>query len=493
MKNLTVAASILPNWKAFGQVSLVSVCLLLFVLLPEVAQSAPNGKARCSATIDLAAGRHARCLFKAEAHLLLREREASYEKAVAHCEAKFFSRFERAQQRHGAENCPPPTSEQFAEAVSQLADTITGVAASSDNFMLCPDGSGVRVSSLACVQAEAGASTWDSFTWYKQQEGLLSFADGFVGVQPGAISAKRLVLATTQAAADLVVDDVNGMRDTFGASPQTKVEVYVRPQYTKIPTEVGNGCDKTDCAVLPVQAWIKEMLDQFETASGVKPTGVACQQEDGWNPQNRAFKCPELMTALNGAYPFLQIESGYGCYKAPTGSPAQVHVVMASSDPDKTDVCTGPTVAGSCLCPTWHLLERTYEPYVIGSFKQLTSSAKGCKENENDYCCTYEDAVPGGTCHHGSSSAEAGTVPSCVLSGEPAASSYGKLVGLYWNANTAFQSPPGGNVPCLGVNYANESGNANCRVEVVDGPNSAASLLQQISAGASPSKDLCFY
>ena len=493
MQNQIMTARSILNWKVFGQGSLALVCLLLFVLLPEVAQSAPNGKARCSAAIDLAAGRHARCLFNAEAHLQLREREASYKKAVARCEAKFVSRFERAQRRNGAENCPAPTSAQFAEAVSQLADTITGVAASDDNFMLCPDASGVRVSSSACVDTEVGASTWDTFTWYKQQEGALPFADGFSHVQPGAISAERLVLATTELAANLAEGDVKGMRDTFGASPQTKVEVYVRPAYTNIPPAVGQGCDQTNCDVLPVQMWIKDMLDEFETASGVKPTGVACQQEDGWNPSNSAFKCPELMTALNGAYPFLQIESGYGCYKAPTGSPAQVHVVVSSTDPNKkTDVCTGPTVAGSCLCPTWHLLERTYEPYVIGGFKQVSSSAKGCKANENDYCCTYEDAVPGETCHPGPPGA--GVVTSCVLSGEPAAASYGKLVGLYWNANKSFQSPPGSNVPCLGVNYADESGNANCRVDVVDGQHSAASLLLQISGGAPPmSKDLCFY
>ena len=473
--------------------SLLGLCLLLAGPVQSAAESESRDHARCTAAIDRASGRHARCLFNAEAHFQIRGVQGSYENAVDRCEAKFAVRFERAHRRHGSENCPLPTSAHFEEAVSQLAEVISSVAASNDAFMLCPDGSGVRVSSSACVLASIGTPTWDSFTWYKQHTGALSFNDAFGGLSPGMVSADRLVLATTEAAAGLAAADVQGMQTTFGTSAAT-VEIFVRPLYTNVPTAVANGCDAANCDVQPVQAWISDMLSSFEATSGITPAGVACQQEAGWNPSNGKFRCPELMAALNGAYPFLQIEAGYECYKAPTGSPAEVHVVGADDD------CTGPTVAGSCLCPTWHLLERTYEPYVIGPFKKLSNSARDCKSdrNANDYCCTWEDGVAGATCPPGPPPTPGGinAPASCLMTGEPAATSYGKLVGLFWNSDSSFKAPPGSNVPCLGIGYPGGAGNANCRVDAADGPDAAASLLQQItsaSTGAPQSNDLCFY
>merc|ERR1711907_776732 len=134
-------------------------------------------------------------------------------------------------------------------------------------------------------------------------------------------------------------NDKAGMLNMFGEG--SSLEIYIRPDYVKLGTYLDSkhSCTSDGCKTSDVISYLDSMLANFKEASGLSPIGVACQQEEGFNPLNSDFKCPELMVAAGGKHKFLQIESGYGCYSSQKGS-----LLRGATK------CDGATTE-DCVCP----------------------------------------------------------------------------------------------------------------------------------------------
>jgi len=315
------------------------------------------------------------------------------------------------------------------------------------------------------------ATRWPLFIWYKQGHGSTRFASRFGDVPKKQVVAEKLVLATVEGGAGEGRTDKEGMLNTFGAEGAT-FDVYVRPDYAKLASYLTskNACTGDSCDTSTIISYLTDMLANFESSSHIKASGIACQQEEGFNPDNTDFKCKELMVAIDGKYPFLQIEGGYGCYKVQSG----LRVNIAES-------CQ--SASASCLCPTYHLEEKTYEPYAIGGFKPAPYG-HACKSNEGNYCCTFDDSVDGAKCPDWDINNQ------CFMTGDAAASSYGKLIGLWWKSDATFESHLDGHVSCIGIGSPDTGGNANCAIDPASAPNAAFALEKELGADA---KALCFY
>jgi len=104
---------------------------LAFVWTDGLGHAASNPAARCTAAIQRAAGKHAKCLLHADAKLAVSGDFDRYNKKVAGCEKAFERRHDRALIRYSVDNCPTDSADDFQDSVFQSTAQITAAAANT--------------------------------------------------------------------------------------------------------------------------------------------------------------------------------------------------------------------------------------------------------------------------------------------------------------------------------------------------------------------------